>query len=284
MSTLPLPVKAFWEDTIARTRQEPLAATCEQLAIPEAFTTFRVTYQSFGGEKIVAMLGVPILEHAGQRLPAIISAPGYSGWGQGATLSECQRGYIIMQINPRDQGESSDRPRYERCPGEEYLLRGIRQPEGYYYQGAYMDLLRGVDYLLTRADVDPGRLGAMGTSQAGGMVLASSALDPRIKAVVAHVPFFCDLRHNPAFREHALTRPEHLDTFDTFDPLTLAPRLHAPTLLSSGGRDAICPAETIRAVAAALPGIKTLAHYPELTHTSSLSFYRLAWEWMERYL
>jgi len=230
------------------------------------------------------LLGVPIRDRENQRLPAIITAPGYGGWEHGVTLSDCQRGYLILQISPRQQGESSGLPRYERWQGEGPLLRGIKQPEGYFYQGAYMDMLRGVDYLLTRDDVDPERIGAMGTSQGGGIVLASSALIPRIKAVVAHVPYFCDMRHNTAFATGELDTPEHLATFDYFDPVQLAHRLHAPTLLSSGGKDATCPAETIRAVFDQLPGIKGLLHYPELIHTSSLGFYRASWEWMATYL
>ena len=277
-------LETFWNDTITRARQVPLEATCEVVAEPAPYYTYRVSYRSFGGEEIIALLGVPILDREGQRLPAVVSAPGYGGWEHGITLSECQRGYVVMQIFPRQQGESSGLPRYERWQGEGPLLRGIKHPEGYFYQGAYMDMLCGVDYFRTRADVAPERIGAMGTSQGGGIVLGSSAINPLVKAVVAHVPYFCDMRHNSAFAGGELDTPENLATFDYFDPVNLAYRLQAPTLLSSGGKDMTCPMETIRAVYDNLPGVKSLAHYPDLIHTSSLGFYQMSWEWMRMYL
>jgi cephalosporin-C deacetylase len=148
-----------------------------------------------------------------------------------------------------------------------------------------MDIIRGIDYLCTRPDVDVNRIGLMGTSQGGGIVLAAGALDPRVRAVVAHVPYFCDVRNNASFRACELGQdPVFLDIFDAFDPVHLAPRLRAPTLISSGGRDKMCPPETIRAVFDRLPGIKSLAHYPDLTHTSCGDFYAMSWEWMERWL
>jgi len=189
-----------------------------------------------------------------------------------------------MQVFPRDQGESGGSPKGGPKDGPWYLLRGIQNPSGYYYQGAFIDFIKAVDYLVSRSDVNPERIGFMGTSQAGGIALSVAGLDTRIKAVVAHLPFFCDMRHNPAFKDSELLEPSHLATFDYFDPVNLAPRSNASVLMSSGGRDTTCPPETIMAVFNLLPGIKALVHYPDLSHTTSINFYNMAWEWMDRYL
>ena len=124
----------------------------------------------------------------------------------------------------------------------------------------------------------------MGTSQGGGLVLALASLDERVKAVVAHLPFFCDMRHNQAFKGSDLDKPEYLNTFDFFDPVNLASRCRSPALLSTGGKDATSPQESIRAIFDHLGGIKSLAHYPDLPHTSCGDFYEMSWQWMERYL
>lgn len=280
MDTFPT-VDEFWQNTIRLTRAEHLDALEEPIKDPQPFRTFRITYRSFGGVRITARLGVPIVK-PGTRLPAIITAPGYGGWEPGITLSDCQRGVLVLQVFPRGQGESR-----EAAAGDtqtEYLLRGIHHPAEYFYRGAFMDLLRGVDYLLTRPDVAPDRIGAMGTSQGGGLVLSSSALEPRIRAVTAHLPFFCDMAHNAQFRDHPLAEPQNLRTFAFFDPITNAPKLNIPVLLSSGGRDEMCPTETIRAVFDRLSGIKALIHYPDLIHTASPDYYRLCWDWMDRHL
>ena len=104
---------------------------------------------------------------------------------------------------------------------------GIEKPEGYYYQGAYADVLRAVDYLISRPDVDADRIGALGSCQAGGIMLAVGSLDPRIKAIAAHVPNLIDMRHAihvegslvNRLKQTPVFRSEHLDTLDYFDAL-----------------------------------------------------------------
>ena len=61
-------------------------------------------------------------------------------------------------------------------------------------------------------------------------------------------------------------------------------RLRAPALVSSGGRDTVCPAATIHAVFDRIPSVKSLFHDPELIHTSSETFYELTWQWIDRWL
>jgi len=46
-----------------------------------------------------------------------------------------------------------------------------------------------LDWLATRPEVDPGRLGIWGSSFSGGEVLVVGACDDRVRAVVANVPF-----------------------------------------------------------------------------------------------
>jgi len=46
------------------------------------------------------------------------------------------------------------------------------------------DVMRLVDYLQTRADVDPARIGVMGVSKGGTEAYLAAAVDPRLAAVV----------------------------------------------------------------------------------------------------
>lgn len=50
------------------------------------------------------------------------------------------------------------------------------------------DLQRVVDYLLTRPDVDPSRIGIIGHSLGGKMALYGSAFEPRIRVIVSSEP------------------------------------------------------------------------------------------------
>jgi cephalosporin-C deacetylase len=276
---------------LEQTAHEPLDAVTEPLTEPLPYETFLVTYRSFGGIKVRARLAKPIDRSPSARpLPAIITAPGYGGREQGITLSECQRGYIILQIFPRGQGESAE---FWQHGDNDKLASHLDKPQGHYYQGGYMDVVRGVNYLLARPDVNEYRIGAMGTSQGGGLVLAAGALEPRIRTIVAHVPFLCDLRAcanrrssyvYALLREAGPVTPGKLQTLEFFDPVNLAHRLDVPVLLSAGGLDKTCPAASIEAVYHRLSGIKSLAYFPDLIHTSSPDFYEMGWQWMERYL
>ena len=111
-------------------------------------------------------------------------------------------------------------------------------------------MIRGVDYLMARPDIDNQRVAIAGTSQGGGIALAIAALDPRLKAVVAHVPFLCDMRQaartqgslvKKLLDQAEMNDESHLRTLDYFDPLQLASSIHAPALVSSGGRDTTLP-------------------------------------------
>jgi cephalosporin-C deacetylase len=284
-------VDAFWQATRRQLSREALEARVEPLTDPLPFKTYRVTLRSLGGVAVRARLALPVQGEGGAKpWPVIVSLPGYGGTQQGVMLSECQRGYAILQLYPRAQGESAE---LWKIDGPDKLTWHVEHPDGAYYQGAYADVMRAIDWAASRSDLDSGRVALVGTSQGGGMALAVAALDPRVKAVVAHLPFLCDMRQAAATPGSLVQRlldkagrndEATLHTLDYFDPLQLAPQLHAPVLLSSGGRDPTCPAATIAAVFARLPGSKTLKTYPELPHTSCVDFYNLSWVWLDQKL
>lgn len=283
----------FWRTTLERLKAEPMEAVEKDVREPLPYRVISVEYRSLGGVRVRARLALPIRggDPAPRPLPAIVTVPGYGGNQHGVMLAECQRGYAILQIDPRSQGASAE---LSKIPaGVEKLTWRLDNPDGAYYQLAYADVIRGVDYLAKHAAIDPDRIAIAGTSQGGGIALAVASLDPRLKAVVAHVPFLCDMRRaartpgslvKKLLDQAGANDEAHLSTLDYFDPLQLVPALRAPALLSSGGKDATCPAETIRAVFDRIPSVKSLLHEPDLPHTTSASFYRLTWLWLDQTL
>ena len=182
----------FWQQTLAKLAHEPMEAVVEQLKEPLPYRKYRITLRGLDGVHFCALLGLPVQgESKAKPLPAIVTMPGYGGTQQGVMLSECMRGYAVLQVYPRSQGESEA---LWKIDGPDKLTWHVAQPEGAYYQGAYADVVRAIDYLVSRDDIDASRIGLVGTSQGGGMALAVTALDPRVKVVVAHVPFLCDMR------------------------------------------------------------------------------------------
>lgn len=284
-------IEEFWSKTRERLASEPMEEQVESIAEPLPFKKFKVTLRGLGGVRFVALLALPIQGEAPARpWPVVVAAPGYGGAQQSVMLSECQRGYAILQVFPRGQGESSALWKLE---GDK-LTSQLDRPEGAYYEGAYADVIRAIDFAVSREDLDHDRIALVGTSQGGGISLAVAALDWRVKAVVAHVPFLCNFPL-AARTENSLVKKlldasgrnddAALSTLNYFDPLELAPRLRVPVLMSAGGKDKVCPAPTIESVYQRIASAKkTLKRYSNLSHTSCVDFYNLTWSWLDRHL
>lgn len=78
-----------------------------------------------------------------------------------------ERGFLTIAFDPSYTGESGGEPRYVASPD-------INTE----------DFSAAVDYLSTRKDVDPERIGIIGICGWGGMALNAAAIDTRIKATV----------------------------------------------------------------------------------------------------
>jgi cephalosporin-C deacetylase len=280
-------IDSFWHATVERLAHEPIDAAVELTHEAVPYSSYVVTLRSLDGVRVRARLAVPVQGEAPAKpWPVIVTAPGYGGEQQGVMLGECQRGYAIIQVFPRGQGDSAG---LSKIDGDK-LTGKLDRPEDAYYHGAYADIIRAIDFAVSRKDLDPDRIALVGTSQGGGIALAVASLDPRVKAVVAHVPFLCNVRlaaRTPSLVKRLLDRAKRndeaaLNTLDYFDPLQLVPRLRIPVLISAGGKDNTCPVPTIQSVYDRIPGnAKTLKIYPELRHTSCVDFYKLSWAWLE---
>ena len=83
--------------------------------------------------------------------------------------------------NPSTRASEFDDPRLERVlPGGLLLLAGEHLAQYHVWDG-----MRAVDYLLTREEVDPERIGCVGHSLGGYVALLLGVLDERIACVVA---------------------------------------------------------------------------------------------------
>ena len=78
------------------------------------------------------------------------------------------RGFIALAFDPSFTGESGGEPRYMNSPD-------INTE----------DFMAAVDYLSTRDNIDPEKIGIIGICGWGGMAINTAAIDTRIKATVA---------------------------------------------------------------------------------------------------
>lgn len=129
----------------------------------------KVTFHNRYGVTLVADLYVP--KNATGKLAAIaVSGPFGAVKEQSSGLYAqmlAERGFLTIAFDPSFTGESGGQPRYVASPD-------INTE----------DFCAAVDYLSTRDDVDPERIGILGICGWGGMALNAAAIDTRIKATV----------------------------------------------------------------------------------------------------
>jgi uncharacterized protein len=106
-------------------------------------------------------------------------------------------GFNVLTYNMRSRAGS----------GGEYVTLGVYEQN---------DLISALDYLCTLSDVDPQRLGALGVSMGGAVVILAAARDKRIKAVVDD----CGFSDAPSVIAASFEHFIHLPSFP-FAPVTI---------------------------------------------------------------
>lgn len=111
---------------------------------------------------------------AGQKMPAIVMAHGYSAVKEMYLSNFAERfvdaGFITLVFDYRYFGDSEGEPRGQLFPYEQIE-----------------DYRNAITWISDHPQVDPERIGVWGTSKSGGHVLYLAAYDKRIKAVAAQV-------------------------------------------------------------------------------------------------
>ncbi len=149
-------------------------------------------FESLPGYYVTAALFKP--ENSTGSLPAIIFCSGHSENGyrsetyQHIILNYVKKGFAVLAFDPVGQGEriqyfkadGTNRfgPTHEHSyPGSQTFLAGISPARYFIWDG-----IRAVDYLLTRDDIDPVRIGITGRSGGGTQSAYIAAFDERILA------------------------------------------------------------------------------------------------------
>ncbi len=134
----------------------------------------KVTFKNHFGIELAADLYIPkdTSLKANGKFPAIaVSGPFGAIKEQSSGLYAqhmAERGFLTIAFDPSFTGESGGEPRYMNSPD-------INTE----------DFMASVDFLSTRDDVDPERIGIIGICGWGGMAINAAGIDTRVKATVA---------------------------------------------------------------------------------------------------
>jgi hypothetical protein len=172
----------------------PLNARVVDVIKKEGYRIEKIIYQSRPGYYVTSALYIP--NKAKQKSPSIFYACGHTvegfraGTYQHIIVNLVKKGFVVFTIDPMGQGERFEYwdektgqskfpiPDHEHSyPGAQCLLAGYSTGNNFIWDG-----IRGVDYMLTRKEIDPERIGVTGRSGGGNVTAYLGAFDDRVLA------------------------------------------------------------------------------------------------------
>jgi len=174
----------------------PLNARITGIIKKEGYRIEKIIFESFPGSYVTGCLYVP--EKIRGRVPAILNVIGHNQEAFRNSLYQVinynlvKKGMMVLAIDPPGQGEhvqyydttvkfsSIGYTVIEHCYfGNQCFLSGYSCARYFIWDG-----MRAIDYLISRKDVDPERIGVTGFSGGGTITSYIGALDDRIKVAV----------------------------------------------------------------------------------------------------
>ena len=174
----------------------PLKATVTGTCTGDGFVVEKLHYQSRPGLYVTANLYRPTKMDPGHRLPAVFYVCGHSHRGRDGNKTAYQshgiwlarHGYICLAVDSLQLGEIA-----AIHHGTYSEQRWWWHSRGYTPAGVECwNGVRGIDYLISRPDVDPQRIGVTGISGGGAATFWIAAADERV-AVAIPVSGMADL-------------------------------------------------------------------------------------------
>ena len=278
----------------------PLNATVTRTTKRDGFSIDHVLFESLPGYYVTGNLYRP--EGPGPH-PAVLMSMGHwdSGKAAGQLLSSnlARKGFVVLAYDPVGQGERQQA--YDARVGRS-LIGGAT--EQHFSNGAAAilmgqsvaryfihDGMRAIDYLVSRSEVDPERIGVTGCSGGGTQTTYIAALDERVKvaAVACYMNSFRTLfsgsigdseQSVPGFLSAGLDQTDYVELF--------APK---PWLIASTENDFFTPAGARQVFEEAQRWYK-LHDVPERVtwivgpggHGTPLQVREAIYEWMLRWL
>ena len=281
----PADFDAYWARALAE-----LDAVKPEVALEEAEFRLRharchhLRFNGTGGARVYAKLLRP---KGVTSAPAVVFFHGYTGSsGDWATyLGYVGAGFVVAALDCRGQGgRSEDAGGVIGNTHHGHIIRGLEdEPDKLLFRHIYLDTVRLARIVMDLDEVDPGRVGATGSSQGGGLTIACASLEPRIRRCASVYPFLSDYRRvwnmdlgkgayqevTDYFRRFDPTHEREEETFTRLgyiDIHHLSPRIKADTLMFTGLMDQICPPSTQFAAYNPIDAPKRMVIYPDFGH------------------
>jgi len=266
MDTKPADFDAYWQHTRDDLATYPMAPELELLALrgTDFATLYGVRLTSVGPYRLFGYLSIPKGEGP---FPAIYYAPKYQSVleiiPQG-TANLQRSAYITLSLAGRGQ-RHSDTPYAAMFPG--LLTDGMQNAQSYIFRGIVADAMRGLEFLLTRPELDSSRVVVFGND----MALITAALGQGATHVVTTPTLFYNAAElAPQTQAYPLEElndyrrmfPHHQalmrQTLAYFDLRAFAPQVTANTLIVAGAPGSLLDRQALAPLVEAVAGETTV--------------------------
>lgn len=268
----------FWNTAKAELAAIPINAkvTLEADKSTGARNVYFVEMQSVGNGdgKPVTIRGYYAVPKAEGTYPVVITQNGYDSGGASQIYWPDTNGnptWIELNISNRGQ-LVNNRPPYkdenafygEDYKENEWFAYNFGDKDTYYYRGAYMDVVRSIDFVIASNELDCAKgkvqkenIFMTGGSQGGAFAIAGAALgDDRLNAIAPSIQFMGDFPDYfrvgswPANvardmqKKLSMSDDEMYKFLSYFDTKNLATLVTCPVTSAMGLQDPVCPPHT----------------------------------------
>jgi len=269
--------KAFWDNSLKEL--SGVAPEYKLTLVPEYseidYDVYLVEMRSFGNELIRGYYAKPKREG---KHPVIVEYMGYGSspyppnrWWDGFA-------YFVLSV----RGQALNQPTNHFGT---WITYGLDDKDNYYYRGAFLDVVRALDFVCSRPEIDCEKIAVRGGSQGGALSFVAAALDKRVKVAAPNIPFLSDYRdyfkitHWPRedFERYMSEHPEAgwediYSLLTYFDIKNLAQWIECPLLMGIGVQDDVCPPHINFAAYNQVKSEKRWMAFPEFGHSVGKEF------------
>lgn len=264
--------KAFWDNSLKELAK--VAPNYKLTLVPEYseidYEVYLVEMKSFGNELIRGYYAKPKREG---KHPVIVEYMGYGS--QPYPPNRWWDGFAYFVLSIRGQALNQPANRFGT-----WITYGLDNKDNYYYRGAFLDVVRALDFVCSRPEIDCDKIGVRGGSQGGALSFVAAALDKRVKVAAPNIPFLSD------FPDYFKIAPWPKSDFDNymnshpdakwgdiyalltyFDIKNLAQWIECPLIMGIGVQDNVCPPHINFAAYNQVKSEKRWMAFPEFGHS-----------------
>ncbi len=281
----------FWQTSVDSLKKIPLrtVVTLQPNMERDGLDCYLVEVQTWGNITVRGWLTMSKKAKPGRKLPVWLVVPGYGGTGVKPIYGNDD--LAVLAFNVRGQGNSKDIINPSK---DGYLTTDINNRDKYIYRGAIMDVIRAVDFIESRPELDVNNIICSGGSMGGYLSIAACSLDKRIKICSANNPVFSDWRSLAGNAEWPMSAIQKYSTqmripmqsilgnLDYYDLKNFAYQLECEALIGISLLDPLAPPYNEFVM---LNNIKNknnykLFVYPNLTHEVPPPLFKYLSQWM----